>query len=232
MSPERQHAFAIDCEYDGQYNFDMPRIAADLHLPFPRLDKTGCIPLGLATLHAIHAQKDWRQRSLPDHWLQRVDHEAAGCSLPNAATFIWSLRTVRAWLSSPEQRKQYSLASKRVHFTPRILKRSRPMLARTPELYSLRGGQRIEALAALGFALACERRTHSLKCWRPLTEQIYRVGLTRKGPLTEANDAVERHFKILRSRLNTAYAEWGQERVRETAQNTFAAFYFSAFPKV
>lgn len=209
----------------------MPR-APDFDQPFPSLDPTSSIPLGLARLQASAAARDWSRRSDPDHWLNQIDYQAVGCSLEDAATFIWSLRSAKAWIGSPQQGNLYKLASKRVHFLPRGMARLHPLLARTVNLYSTRGGQRIEALSALGFALSCGRSGHSLKCWGIIAEQIVRNGLGRTDPKLNISNAAEQHFKALRSRLNTARDEWGTDELHKAARKTFAAFHSSGFSKV
>lgn len=209
----------------------MPRLAADYHHSFPMSDSSRSIPLGLAQLHASIAKAEWPNRQMPGHWLSRLDYAAAGCTQAEAAVFIWALQSVRVWLKSDEQAAQYALASKRVHFLPRGLARSRPLLERTVELHSTRGGQRIEALAALGFAFACGKLTLSLKPWRALSHEISHIGLGQTGQASD-DDVAEQRFNSLRSRLNTARAELGRDLVSKRARETFHAFQFSAFPKV
>jgi hypothetical protein len=200
--------------------------------PFPRLFEKS-IPLGLSSLMKAARQEAWRRRGEPGYWSIGIsDKLEQGIHFQDVATFIMAIRCFGKWQKSEERELHYKRASKRAHYVPKGIPGVRPILAPTVYLYSERGGQRLEALAALGFALRSGKKKHSLRLWRPFSLAIYRGGLgdaESTAPNDErASEAVDRYFRNIRSRLNTASEELGCEDTVRQARRVFSALRLAA----
>ncbi len=154
-------------------------------------------------------ESDWHRRDDADHWLAGAQQNLQfNLELEDVATFVWAIACSREWRESDEMLALYALASKRVHHLPKAISAIRSVVAPTVSLYSVHGSERLEAEAALGFALRAGRKGHSVRPWRPIQHAICRAGLGRAEKVLrsekEVRNTTDDYFKNITSRLNTA----------------------------
>lgn len=188
----------------------------------PRLNKDDVLADGFLDTFSEHF-RGYRDVARRKRLLAGIAPDAlfGKMTVRDAIIFILTLSAAREWQASDARAARYLRArhlSKFNNDPPGYMPADVP---KTQRLYRFRERNRIEALAALGFARRSGYSTHSRALWNCIETAIRTDGLGDAPKFVRTRQDIDDFFEHIRARLNYLYSNLGKQTVQEEADKVF-----------